>query len=209
MRLRLLLILFGAALVVAAFTFPLWRPFFVNTTDAEIFPGLPANLQAEFVQLPADQQATFLSMASENREMAIAMVSAALQNPVVMLEEQPTPDGATAIQVARGEFVRIDPVHWAQGTVTIFAFPDNHKIARFENFQSANGPDLYVLLSASPAPRTQEEVQLSNLDFELGRLKANIGNQNYEIPPEVDLSLYNSVVIYSKPFNVVFSTATI
>jgi hypothetical protein len=209
MRLRLLLILFGAALVTAAYTFPLWRPFFVNTTADEPFPGLPANLQADFVQLPADQQAAFLSMAAQNREMAVAMVSAALQDPVVMLEEQPTPDGAISVQVAGGEFARIDPVHWAQGTVTIFTYPDNRKVARFDNFQVANGPDLYVLLSASPAPRTQEEVELGDLDFELGRLKANIGNQNYEIPPEVDLSLYNSVVIYSKPFNVVFSTATI
>lgn len=209
MRLRLLLILLGAALVAASFTFPLWRSFFVSTIAEDPFPGLPANLQDEFLQLSPDQQAAFLSMATENRDMAVAMVVAALQNPVVMLEEQPTPDGAIAVQVARGEFVRIDSVHWAQGTVTIFSYPDNRKIARLDNFQAANGPDLYVLLSASPAPRTQEEVELGNLDFELGRLKGNVGSQNYEIPPEVDLSLYNSVVIYSKPFNVVFSTATI
>jgi hypothetical protein len=209
MRLRLLLILFGAALVAASFTFPLWRPLFVSTIAEEAFPGLPANLQDAFAQLPSDQQAAFLSMAAENRDTAVAMAVAALQNPVVMLEEQPTPDGAITVQVARGEFARIDAVHWAQGTVTIFSFPDNRKVARLDDFQSANGPDLYVLLSASPAPRTQEEVELGDLDFELGRLKANIGNQNYEIPPEVDLSLYNSVVIYSKPFNVVFSTATI
>jgi hypothetical protein len=209
MRIRLLLILFGAALIAAAYTFPLWRPYFVSTDNDEVFPGLPANLQAAFAQLPADQQTAFLSLAAEDRAMAVAMVSAALQNPVVMFEEQPTPDAATTVQVARGEFVAIDPIKWARGTVTIFAYPDNRKVARFENFQSANGPDLFVLLSASPSPRTQEDVELSNLDFELGRLKANIGNQNYEIPPEVDLSLYNSVVIYSKPFNVVFSTATI
>ena len=43
----------------------------------------------------------------------------------------------------------------------------------------------------------------------LGALKGNIGNQNYEIPAEVDLSEYKSVVIYCVPFHVVFATATL
>jgi hypothetical protein len=40
-------------------------------------------------------------------------------------------------------------------------------------------------------------------------LKGNIGSQNYEIPADVDVSQYQSVVIYCMPFHVVFSTATL
>ena len=39
-------------------------------------------------------------------------------------------------------------------------------------------------------------------------LKGNKGDQNYEIPDTVDVSIQRSVVIYCKPFSVVFSVAT-
>ena len=43
--------------------------------------------------------------------------------------------------------------------------------------------------------------------LDLGPLKGNRGNQNYEIPADVDLSEYGSVVIYCQPFHVIFATA--
>ena len=45
--------------------------------------------------------------------------------------------------------------------------------------------------------------------IDLGSLKGNIGNQNYEIPAGTDLSQYQSIVIYCQPFHVVFATATL
>ena len=45
--------------------------------------------------------------------------------------------------------------------------------------------------------------------LDLGKLKGNRGNQNYPIPADVDISIFNSVVIYCKPFAVVFSVATL
>ena len=43
--------------------------------------------------------------------------------------------------------------------------------------------------------------------FEVARLKGNVGDQNYALPADLDLSTYRSVVIYCKRFGVVFSTA--
>lgn len=43
----------------------------------------------------------------------------------------------------------------------------------------------------------------------LGRLKGNIGAQNYELPAGTDLGRYHSVVIYCQRFHVVFATATL
>ena len=124
-----------------------------------------------------------------------------------------------------GIFHRHRRPHFSQGAIDLLEVehgrPRQHRHAMHRGFQGivpANGhqtaanegqPDLRVLLAASRAPRTREEVELGNLEIELGHLKGNIGNQNYEIPPEVDLSLYNSVVIYCQEFHVVFSTATI
>ena len=45
--------------------------------------------------------------------------------------------------------------------------------------------------------------------LDLGELKGNRGNQNYPIPAGVNISTFNSVVIYCKPFAVVFSVATL
>ena len=60
-------------------------------------------------------------------------------------------------------------------------------------FFSTNGPDLYVYLSTDK----------SASDFvNLGRLKGNMGNQNYEIPQGTDLERYGTVLIWCKAFSV-------
>jgi hypothetical protein len=40
----------------------------------------------------------------------------------------------------------------------------------------------------------------------LGRLKGNIGNQNYEIPTGTDLSKYSTVLIWRKAFSTLFGS---
>ncbi len=66
---------------------------------------------------------------------------------------------------------------------------------------------LHVILTENPAPRSRADVGETYID--LGSLKGNIGNQNYEIPADVDLSTYKGVVIYCMPFHVVFATASL
>ena len=57
---------------------------------------------------------------------------------------------------------------------------------RFENLDVSNGPDLYVYLTMDTTAK----------DFvSLGRLKGNIGNQNYLIPENIDFEKYNTVLI--------------
>ena len=41
----------------------------------------------------------------------------------------------------------------------------------------------------------------------LGTLKASSGNQNYEIPNDMDLDKYNKVLIWCKAFGVLFGSA--
>jgi hypothetical protein len=210
MRLRLFLILLGALVVLATFTFPYWQPFFTREQVQEIFPGLPTDLQDAFTALPGDQQTAYRTLLEENPNMAVEMLRAALVPPPPVSEaEQAMPTMEAELIVAEGEFVHIDAIHQGQGTATIYQMPDNSKILRFEDFTVTNGPDLRVVLSLSEEPKTPEEVELNDLDLELGRLRGTVGNQNYEIAPEVDISQYNSVVIYCRAFNVVFSTATL
>ncbi len=72
------------------------------------------------------------------------------------------------------------------------------RFLRFENFDSSNGPDLNVYLVNPDDPD----------DFiDLGDLSGNIGNQNYEIPADVDLDRYSQVSIWCVRFSVGFGTA--
>ena len=77
---------------------------------------------------------------------------------------------------------------------------------RLEDFRVTNGPDLRVLLVPASDPQGRDDVEGY---IELGKLKGNMGNQNYFLPEGEDGSGFSSVVIYCRPFHVVFSVATL
>lgn len=207
MRLRLFVILLGALVVAATFTFPYWQPLFNRQVVEEAFPGLPSDLQESFAALPATQQTAYLTLLDEDAATTLEMVRAALQPPEPIDEELPAM--GAPVTIAIGEFIEMDVIRGGRGTVTIYQMPDNSKILRLQDFSVTNGPDLRVVLSASEAPKTREEVELNDLDLELGRLKSNSGNQNYDIAAEIDMNQYNSVVILSRMYGTVFSSADI
>ena len=54
----------------------------------------------------------------------------------------------------------------------------------------------------------KEEIVKGQLDsVELGSLKGNQGDQNYDLPTSVELQKYNAVVIYCERFHAVFGVA--
>ena len=56
-----------------------------------------------------------------------------------------------------------------------------------EDFRATNGPDLVVYLAKHPAPRVADDVTGGGF-VSLGKLKGNVGNQNYDVPPDVDIT---------------------
>ena len=98
-----------------------------------------------------------------------------------------------------GKFIGVgDGIHDAQGKTFVLTLDDGSEFLRFEDFKATNGPDLYVYLATDE--KASEFVNL-------GKLKANMGNQNYEIPDGVDLSKYDKVLIWCKAFSVLFGSA--
>jgi Electron transfer DM13 len=98
-----------------------------------------------------------------------------------------------------GNFVDAgDGFHKASGAAKIINLTDGRTFLRLENLKATNGPDLYVYLSTG-----KDASDIVNL----GRLKGNIGNQNYEIPAGTDLSKYNTVLIWCKAFSTLFGSA--
>lgn len=82
---------------------------------------------------------------------------------------------------------------------------DGKTYVRFEGLETDNGPDLVVYL-AKQAPDAQA---VGDDYLDLGVLKGNVGNQNYEVPAGVDLSEYSSVVIWCRRFAVSFGAAPV
>ncbi|CAN0537534.1 unnamed protein product, partial [Scytosiphon promiscuus] len=96
--------------------------------------------------------------------------------------------------------------HGAEGTATIYDMGEGNRVMRFTDFAVSNGPDVHVYLVAADDPMDSDTVKESEV-YELGSIKGNIGNQNYELGPDIDLDKFKSVVIWCKRFGVNFAVA--
>jgi Electron transfer DM13 len=101
-----------------------------------------------------------------------------------------------------------DKAHQTSGRATIYKASDGKKYLRLTDFTTSNGPDVHVLLVQSDDQKLNEEIMKAPLDgVELGSLKGNQGDQNYDLAASVDLQKYNAVVIYCERFHRVFGVA--
>jgi hypothetical protein len=211
LRLRLILVGLGGLLVVAVFTFPLWRPLFVHEVVDEVFPGLPEDMKDNFLALPQDQRDMLVQMYQANKNDA-ELSDMALETALAILggDQQVAEDMSAmsdAVVIVSGDFEAIDALHKAEGSATVYQLPDDSLVLRLDDFHVTNGPDLRVFLAKPEAPRSRSDLGTDYRD--LGRLKGNVGSQNYAIPADVNIDDFKSVVIYSAAFHVVFSTATL
>ncbi len=209
-------------LVVAAVLVIGWflvSPLFINRTVDEAFPfTLPSDSEmasmtaseksdlesAFFAALPDEAATDELSDEDMAEVTDRVMVAAA----AVMADTEAADDAMADewIVVVQGSFSDADSFHRGSGSATVFQMGDE-RVLRFEDFTATNGPDLHVILTRDPAPSSRAEVGSDYVD--LGSLKGNVGNQNYELPAGLDLSDYQGVVIYCMPFHVVFATASL
>ena len=98
--------------------------------------------------------------------------------------------------------------HPTSGLAAIYESHSGKRYLRLTDFATSNGPDVHVVLARAEDPALDQKIVKGNLDYvELGKLKGNQGDQNYEVPVAVDLQKYNAVVIYCERFNAVFGVA--
>jgi hypothetical protein len=98
-----------------------------------------------------------------------------------------------------GTFNGADDFHFGQGTARLIETAPGDFTVRLQDFAVRNGPDLYIYLSPSA-----DSVEGA---IELGRLKADRGNQNYRVPEGTDVSRARVVIIWCKQFSVLFARA--
>jgi hypothetical protein len=99
-------------------------------------------------------------------------------------------------------------VHSTEGRATVYQQEDGKLLLRLTNFKTSNGPDVHVILVATKDASDDANFLKSNTErLELGKLKGNEGDQNYEIPAGTDLSKFTTVSIYCERFNANFGAA--
>jgi hypothetical protein len=204
-------------IVIAAIGIPLvwWlaAPLFIQESVDEEFPfDIPSSSAVETMSPTAAETAVQeLLDKMEDRSLsaeqltvleARMMEMAAIMPDHEMAETMPE-TAVEWIRIAQGNFRDFDDFHRGSGSAAIFQ-QGPQRVLRFEDFEVTNGPDLHVLLVENVDATGRDD--LGNY-IDLGSLKGNIGNQNYEIAEDVNLDDFNGVMIYCQPFHVVFSTA--
>ena len=118
-------------------------------------------------------------------------------------EQFPTASAASD-KLASGQFRTA--AHETKGTATVFQLVDGKKALRLTDFATSNGPDVHVYLVAAADVKDNDTVTKAGF-IDVGSLKGNIGDQNYDLPADIDLAKYRAVTIWCKRFGVNFGTA--
>jgi hypothetical protein len=166
------------------------------TTISQISFGELSDVQ-NFMNMTEEQRIRAAQNMTQN-EIDMVMNEFSKQNSTV---EENMSDATTPadLKSSMGNFIDAgDGFHKAEGIAKVIDLTDGRTFLRLENLKTTNGPDLYVYLSTG-----KDASDIVNL----GRLKGNIGNQNYEIPIGTDLSKYNTVLIWCKAFSTLFGSA--
>ena len=187
------------AIIVITFAIYTISPLLINTVINEPLP--PSSVSSDFqrfMNMSEDERIEAASNMTQKQKEMIMTVAAKDNNTVsenLSVATMSTSSNKTLI----GNFVGAgDGFHNAEGVAKIIQLADGTDILRLENFKATNGPDLYVYLSTD---KTNADI------VNLGRLKGNIGNQNYLIPAGTDITKYNTALIWCRAFSVIFGSA--
>lgn len=112
--------------------------------------------------------------------------------------------GPTA--VTKGSFKSL--AHETKGTAAIFQLSDGKRTLRLTEFETSNGPDVRVYLTTAEIEKGSDAIKQAGF-IDLGSMKGNKGDQNYEIPADVDLNRFKNVTIWCARFGVNFGQAAL
>ena len=118
--------------------------------------------------------------------------------PPAPAEEERAPEGN--IQVAAGRFSSI--AHESTGKAAVVQLPSGARKLTLSDFETDPGPDLRLYVSTGdPANGDLGEFR------DLGALRGNVGNQQYDLSSGINLQRYSTVVVWCRAFSVAFTSA--
>lgn len=115
-------------------------------------------------------------------------------------DEEPAPRPKGNVQIASGRFSSI--AHQSTGKAAVVELPSGARKLTLSGFETDPGPDLRLYVSTGdPANGELGEFR------DLGALKGNVGNQQYDLSRDVNLRHYSTVVVWCRAFSVAFTSA--
>ena len=196
-------------IIISVGAYYLASPLFISTEVNEPLPTSAVESEAyqKFITMSEEEKLDIAKQMSLEEREDIMTTASKINNSidesmdqVQQLQQQTQNTITTASTLRTGSFVGVgDGIHNAEGEAKVIPFQDgDSNILRLENLRVTNGPDLYVYLATDKTAS----------DFvNIGKLKANNGNQNYDIPAGTDLTKYDTVLIWCRPFSVLFGSA--
>lgn len=193
----------GGGVVVAAVAWLAFGYFGIHTLffDDEVNEATPVfDSGAGASGLPSDAMTD-----DEAAAMNDAMADEGTPLEAVADDPAPMTDGPDVVTLVEGQF--IDRSHPTEGRALVLNDGTTQRFLRFEDFRTDNGPDLNVYLSTAPPDAPAGDFDRPGGFVDLGDLSGNVGPQNYEIPEDVDLDEFTTVVIWCVRFGVAFGAA--
>jgi hypothetical protein len=138
------------------------------------------------------------------RRFAVNFATAPLTDASQMMPAAAAAASTAPASVAHGRFH--GNAHETSGAATVFDLGGGRRVLRLTEFATSNGPDVHVYLVAATDVTSDGIVKRAGF-VDLGSLKGNRGDQNYEIPAGVDLAKYRTATIWCKRFSVNFGSA--
>ena len=139
----------------------------------------------------------------EDQAPPVTTTVAGESEPDAAPTETTAPAEPEIVTLASGQFESRD--HPSSGLATVITDGDRTFLRFEDDFATDNGPDLNVYLST--APITSDSGAFDDDFIDLGNLKGNIGSQNYELDPSIDVGDCQSVVVWCVRFGVAFGAA--
>lgn len=124
--------------------------------------------------------------------------------PTAAVAGRTTVGASVPLALLTGQFHSV--AHETRGSATIHRLADGKRVLRLTEFATSNGPDVRLYLVAARDASDNQTVKKAGF-VELGKLKGTEGDQNYDVPADLDLARYRAVTIWCRRFGVNFATA--
>lgn len=196
-------ILIGAGVVTFGLLWFLFRPdaLVISKTVNEPFPA-PAetgSMNHDPTSFPPTSTTSASSM--RNSQMSDSKMGGSMAH--ASMGGAPA-SAADPVEIAAGSFH--SNAHETKGRAAIYRLDDGRRVLRLTQFKTSNGPDVRVYLVAAADVQKEDAAKRAGI-VDLGALKGNVGDQNYDVPAGLDLSKYRAVSIWCRRFSVNFGAA--
>jgi len=184
----------GVGIAIAVVAFLAFRPDKLFVDDA-VDESLAEAFSSTTAQVAPPATSTSTTAATETTQPP-GETTTTTQPPTTTTAAQSAP-----VQVTTGAFYGID--HSAEGTASVYE-QDGTYVLRFEDDTDIqNGPDLYVWV----LPSDDYEGGTPPGYIDLGKIKGNVGGQNYALPGDFDPNEHRFVLVWCDRFSVPFAAA--